>query len=122
MENAISGVMKTRTIDVYKLLDEIPEKRRWVPVRSLDNCSFFLGRNQPISFSAADFPELRPDCIYLPWWPFQGFAKDFECQSIYNMKDGSWERFYGLDDRSYNRANWPIWWIIPHLEIDKGAM
>ncbi|ONK78103.1 uncharacterized protein A4U43_C02F14390 [Asparagus officinalis] len=61
------GETKRRVLDIHKLMDDDDDAdKKWVPIRSLGNSSFFLGLNQSISLSTATFPKLRTNCIYIP--------------------------------------------------------
>ncbi|ONK65071.1 uncharacterized protein A4U43_C07F33300 [Asparagus officinalis] len=63
------GETKRRELDIQKLMDDggsDDANKKWVPIRSLGNSSFFLGLNQSISLSTATFPRLRTNCIYIP--------------------------------------------------------
>jgi len=81
---------------VYQLEMEIekedqPPQPQWVRMRSIGDRMLFIGLFQGFSFSAADFPGFKGDCIY-----FFKLEKDKRsCIYRFSMEDGRTEELSG---------------------------
>ncbi|KAL5980901.1 hypothetical protein ACLOJK_028821 [Asimina triloba] len=85
------SVDRCKRILDYKVLKLDMESGRRKRMKSLSDCSLFLGRNESVCLSSRDFPGLKKNCIY--------FAEDSlivddaaaqkDDSGIFNMKDGS---------------------------------
>ncbi|ONK68110.1 uncharacterized protein A4U43_C05F7550 [Asparagus officinalis] len=127
------GETKRRELDVYKLMDDGSDDdndadKKWVPIRSLGNSSFFLGLNRSISLSAATFPRLRTNCIYLHrdavyrMSPVYRMSlendmyastseddEDHHTYLIYDLGDQGWDEYYPSSVLFYG------FWMTPRL-------
>ncbi|ONK65060.1 uncharacterized protein A4U43_C07F33090 [Asparagus officinalis] len=121
------GETKRREVDVYKLMDVSGDDadKKWVPIRSLGNSSFFLGLNRSISLSTATFPKLRTNCIYIPWDAIYRMPPENDMYSatseeeddedhrtylIYDLGDQGWDEYYSSSDELFYDL-----WMTPRL-------
>ncbi|KAG2549674.1 putative F-box protein At3g25750 [Panicum virgatum] len=83
-------------LEVYQLEMEIekedqPPQPQWVRMRSIGDRMLFIGLFQGFSFSAADFPGFKGDCIYF----FKLERDKRSCIYRFSMEDGRTEELSG---------------------------
>lgn len=131
------GEEARRRLEVHKLLDVNGAEKRWERVTSLDNCSFFLGSNNSVALSAADFPGLRSNRIYLPFngrYPKHDHREDFgfnldlndlPVNWIYDLDSQSWESCNGSEDAwmvPFYRCPLQLAWVMPPTMNGKAIL
>ncbi|KAJ4977914.1 hypothetical protein NE237_008694 [Protea cynaroides] len=103
-----SGYGTTKGFDVYKFNFD---NRKWMQVKSLENCAFFVGNNTSLAiFPSNQYPGCEPNCIYFTDSSDQGsyYETSGHDMGVFRMDTRKIQPHYvGLD--IFSRICNPLW-------------